>query len=110
MRTMLKGMLVLLLMVVFGLVPLLTYAGYDYTATPKPARDIFDALQATPTATLNEYGHNDRTKLVYNIIWWGDKCRGYEARIKTLEKEVALLSKSALQELRGVVDPNEVEE
>ena len=90
-----RRMILILLMLVASI----AVASWDAVPQPKPAQDIIDALMAVPTPTLDQYGHTERTRVIFNIVRILEVCQGYEARIAVLEKQVAELK---------VVDPNEV--
>ena len=75
------------------------FGGYDYNPQPKPAQDIIDALMAVPVATLDKFGHTERTKLIFNIARLIDFAKSQEAKILEMEKRIVVLE---------VVDVNEV--
>jgi len=77
------------------------FASWDTVPQPKPAQDIIDVLVPVPTPTLNQFGHTERTRVIFNIAKILEVCQNYETRIKSLEKQVAGLTKP-------VIDPNEV--
>ena len=98
-RMILNGLMILL--VVLVTIPIVALASWDTVPQPKPAQDIIDALVPVPTPTLDQFGHTERTRVIFNIARILEVCRDYETRIKALEKQVAELTKP-------VIDPNEV--
>lgn len=78
----------------------ITFADWDTVPQPKPAQDIIDALMVVPTPTLNQFGHTERTRVIFNIAKLLEVLNQQETRIKALEDKVAKLTKP--------VDPNEV--
>jgi hypothetical protein len=90
MKKMVKSSLV----VVAGLVIVSTlFAGWDTVPQPKPAQDIIDALVVVPTNILNQYGHTERTRVIFNIAKLLEQMSAQEARIKALETQVAEMGK-----------------
>ena len=91
----------LLAIVVVCFMTMVGFASWDTVPQPKPAQDIIDVLVPVPTPTLNQFGHTERTRVIFNIAKILETCQNYETRIKALEKQVAELTKP-------VIDPNEV--
>lgn len=85
-----------------------TRASWEHPPQPKPAQDIADALAQLPRKVAEDYGTSDRTLVMFNIAALRDIAVKQDERIKVLEGEVAILARLKLQELRGIVDPNEV--
>lgn len=94
MKTRFSAILVVLLaMLMICIVPLTkVVAGYDHVERPDSAVDCIDALMPIPTKTAKEFGHTDKVRLVHNIaelLKAANRYAAYEARIATLEKQVA---------------------
>ena len=90
-RMIINGLLVVL--VVLVIIPMVALASWDTVPQPKPAQDIIDALMPVPTPTLDQYGHTERTKVIFNIAKVIEVLNTQEARIKALEEKVAELEK-----------------
>lgn len=86
--------------IVFVLVAGAALASWDTVPQPKPAQDIIDTLIVVPTSVLNQHGHTERTRIVFNILKVLEVLNQQDARIKVLEREVATLT-------QPVIDPNE---
>jgi len=77
------------------------FASWDTVPQPKPAQDIIDVLVPVPTPTLDQFGHMERTRVIFNIAKLIEAVNQQETRIKALEKQVTELTKLT-------IDPNEV--
>ena len=97
-----------LLIVIICLVSVVSvFAGWEYTQPIKPVVDLIEYLIPVPRAVLNNYGHTDRTVVLWNLGRLKEVCQGYEVRIKALEDRIAELMIVADEMVIDVNDPNQ---
>lgn len=102
---------VLMVVVVVAIVGSITMG--DVTAQPKP-KDLRDFLIQPPNSIYQEYGYSEETLFLYNILTLKEVCQSYavkiqgsEARIKSLEEQVAELVE-AQKHMFTVPDSNDI--
>jgi hypothetical protein len=86
-------------------------ANWDYNPVPKPAQDISALLVPLPKAIGDQYGHTDRTLVMYNLFLQrrvndevAKAFNGLEKQVKQLEAEVKKLTAPIAE---PIADPNE---
>ena len=103
------GVVVLVVIMAVMVISGVVSGGYDYNPAPKPAQDIIEALIPVPVATLDKFGHTERTKLIFNIVSLMEVAKNERLRVKALEGKVSGLEKRIIAlETPAVIDPNEV--
>ena len=109
--------IVVAVLILIVLVVNAAFGGYDYNPLPKPPQDILDALMPVPVATLDKFGHTERTKLIFNIARLLEIAKSQQLKIKILEGKVSGLEKriialeTSVESVRDdivFIDPNEV--
>lgn len=78
-------------------------AGWHYTTPIKSAKDLIRFLIPTPVATLDEQGHTERTRVLYNLVALKELAIAYDARIKVLEAD-KVATNAGLKALRADFD------